>query len=196
MRRIRSILPSLAVLVLAGCGGASDAVAGPAARTPAASAVPSGHGGAHLDLVAYSVVKGAFDKLVPAFQATDAGRGVDIATSYGASGDQSRKVASGLPADVVNFSTAPAVTRLVATGLVDPSWSDVGHQGIVADSVVTIVVRKGNPKAIHDWSDLLAPGVEVVTPNRCPAGRPSGTCSRPTRRQATAARTRRPGWTS
>jgi len=172
MRPISLALPALAVLALAGCGGASDAVGAPAPAPAAAtaSASPSRHAGGHLDLVAYSVPKAAFDRLIPAFQATDAGRGVDIAASYGASGDQSRKVVSGLPADVVNFSLVSDVTRLVKANLVDPDWSSDEHHGIVADSVVTIMVRKGNPKGIHDWSDLLQPGLEVVTPNPLSSG--------------------------
>jgi sulfate transport system substrate-binding protein len=171
-RRLLSALPLLAAISLtAACGGASDAVGGSAAAavsTPSASST-TGTGGT-LDLVAYSVVKSAFDKLIPAFQATDDGRGVQINASYGASGDQSRKVESGLHADVVNFSLEPDVTRLVDDGLIDANWQQDGHNGIVSGSVVTIVVRKGNPKGIHDWDDLTKDGVEVVTPNPLSSG--------------------------
>ena len=90
--------------------------------------------------------------------------------SYGASGDQSRKVAAGAAADFVNFSVEPDVTRLVDAGLVDASWNTGAHKGIPFGSVVTIVVRKGNPKGIKDWDDLLKPGVEVVTPNPFSSG--------------------------
>jgi sulfate transport system substrate-binding protein len=169
--RLLLAIPLLAALGLtAGCGGASDVVSGraAAATTPAPSATPAA--GGTLNLVAYSVVKSAFDKLIPAFQATDAGRGVQINASYGASGDQSRKVESGLPADIVNFSLAPDVTRLVGDGLVDAGWQNDGHNGIVSTSVVTIVVRKGNPKGIHDWDDLIRDGVQVVTPNPLSSG--------------------------
>jgi sulfate/thiosulfate transport system substrate-binding protein len=166
-RRALMTLPLLATMGLtAACGGASDVVGGPAA----AAAVQTPATGGSLNLVAYSVVKSAFDKLIPAFQATEAGRGVQINPSYGASGDQSRKVESGLPADVVNFSLAPDVTRLVGDGLVDAGWQNDGHNGIVSTSVVTIVVRKGNPKGIHDWDDLVRDGVEVVTPNPLSSG--------------------------
>jgi sulfate transport system substrate-binding protein len=171
-RRLLVSLPLLAAVGLtAGCGGASDIAGGPAAAavtTPVASSLPAL--GGSLNLAAYSVVKSAFDKLIPAFQATDAGRGVQINASYGASGDQSRKVESGLPADVVNFSLAPDVTRLVGDGLVDAGWANDDHRGIVSSSVVTIVVRKGNPKGIHDWDDLVKDGVEVVTPNPLSSG--------------------------
>jgi sulfate transport system substrate-binding protein len=95
---------------------------------------------------------------------------VQFQQSYGASGDQSRKVAAGEPADFVNFSVEPDITRLVDAGLVDPSWNANAHKGIPFGSVVTIVVRKGNPKGIKDWDDLLKPGVEVVTPNPFSSG--------------------------
>ena len=90
--------------------------------------------------------------------------------SYGASGDQSRKVAAGAEADFVNFSVEPDITRLVDAGLVDASWNADQYKGIPFGSVVTIVVRKGNPKGVKDWDDLLQPGLEVVTPNPFSSG--------------------------
>ncbi|MFZ1288183.1 MAG: sulfate ABC transporter substrate-binding protein [Candidatus Phosphoribacter sp.] len=154
-----------AAMVMAGCagGGASDTVG-------ASAGGPVGSGGGTVNLFAYAVPKVGYDKLIPAFQATQAGKGVQFQQSYGASGDQSRKVAAGAEADVVSFSVEPDVTRLVAGGLVDASWSANKHQGIPFGSVVTIVVRKGNPKGIADWDDLLKDGVEVVTPNPFSSG--------------------------
>src|ERR687888_663070 len=64
-----------------------------------------------LALVAYSTPKDAYAKLIPAFEKTAAGAGVEFAQSYGASGDQERAVAAGLPADIVNLSLAPDVDR-------------------------------------------------------------------------------------
>src|SRR5579875_4000876 len=69
-----------------------------------------------LTLVAYSTPAEAYAQIIPAFQKTPAGQGVQFHTSYGASGQQSRAVAAGLPADVVAFSLAPDVTRLVSDG--------------------------------------------------------------------------------
>src|SRR5436305_1651758 len=85
-RRRRPVLalPVVGALTLAGCGGASDAVGAPATPVPIVrtTAPTTGTGtGGKLDLVAYSVVKAAFDQLIPAFQATEAGRGVQIAAS-------------------------------------------------------------------------------------------------------------------
>jgi sulfate/thiosulfate transport system substrate-binding protein len=126
--------------------------------------------GKHLTLVAYSTPQGAFEKLVPAFQATSAGKGVTFSQSYGPSGEQSRAVANGLKADVVNFSLDPDVERLVKAGLVSPSWNSNPTHGFVTDSVAVIIVRKGNPKHITSWSDLVKPGVGVLTPNPFTSG--------------------------
>src|SRR5688572_16518151 len=115
-----------ASLVMTACagGGASDTVGA------AAAAAPAGDGGSTVNLYAYAVPKVGYDALIPAFQATEAGRGVQFQQSYGASGDQSRKVAAGAEADVVNFSVEPDVTRLVDAGLVDAGWNAGEHGGI------------------------------------------------------------------
>ncbi|HEV7173346.1 sulfate ABC transporter substrate-binding protein [Pedococcus sp.] len=156
-------------MVMAACagGGSSDTVVTGAAGAQAQDAAATS---STLSLFAYSTPKPGFDTVIPAFTRTAAGKGVQLQQSYGASGDQSRKVAAGAPADVVTFSTEPDVTRLVKAGLVDKSWNAGPHRGIAFGSVVTIVVRKGNPKGIHDWDDLLKPGVEVVTPNPFSSG--------------------------
>lgn len=152
-------------LVMSACagGGASDTAGAEAQGADQAST-------STLNLYAYAVPKVGFDKVIPAFNATEAGRGVTFQQSYGASGDQSRKVAAGAPADVVNFSVEPDVTRLVDAGLVAADWNAGEHKGVPFGSVVTIVTRKGNPKGIEDWDDLLEPGVEVVTPNPFSSG--------------------------
>ncbi len=123
-----------------------------------------------LALVAYSTPQGAFEKLIPAFEATTAGKGLSFSQSYGPSGEQSRAVANGLHADVVNFSLAPDVEKLVKAGLVSPSWNKNATHGFVTDSVAVIIVRKGNPKHITGWSDLVKPGVQVLTPNPFTSG--------------------------
>src|SRR4051795_11989649 len=153
---------ALLALVVAACGGASDETG---SAPKAASA-----GGTKLSLVAYSVPKPGFDKVIPLFEQTDQGKGVSFSQSYGPSGDQSRKVESGLPTDVVNFSLEPDVTRLVKSGQVADDWNSDEHKGVPFGSVVTIIVRKGNPKGIKTWDDLLKPGVEVVTPNPFSSG--------------------------
>ncbi len=143
--------------LLAACGGGST-------DTPGGVDISSGS--RHLNLIAYATPKPGFDLIIPAFRATPEGHGIGFSQSYGASGDQSRKVARGLPADVVNFSVAPDVTRLVKAGVVDKDWENQApNHSVPFGSVVALVVRQGNPKNIHDWSDLLRPGITVVTPN-------------------------------
>ena len=77
----------------------------------------------------------------------------------------------GLKADVVAFSLEPDVTRLVKDGIVDASWNANPHKGMVTDSVVALAVRKGNPKGIKGWADLVKPGVQVITPEPVHLGR-------------------------
>src|SRR4051794_2044858 len=163
-RTITSAFAAAALAVgLAACGGASDS-------TSDAGDASAAKGDVNLNLVAYAVPKPGFDKLIPAFQKTDAGKGVTFSQSYGASGDQSRKVEAGLDTDFVNFSVEPDVTRLVKAGLVDEDWNQDANKGLAFGSVVTIVVRKGNPKGIKNWDDLLQSGLEVVTPNPFSSG--------------------------
>ncbi|ANZ27663.1 MULTISPECIES: sulfate ABC transporter substrate-binding protein [Rhodococcus] len=156
-------LAALGATVLTACsGGSSDTVGG---------GESSGDGsGGTINLYAYAVPKPGFDKLIPAFQATEEGADVEFQQSYGASGDQSRKVKDGAEADFVNFSVEPDITRLVDAGLVEADWNSGPYNGIPFGSVVTIVVREGNPKNITDWDDLLQPGLEVVTPNPFSSG--------------------------
>jgi sulfate/thiosulfate-binding protein len=172
---LSTALGAAALMALAACsGGSSDVVGnsgGGAVTGSATSAGAAANGsGGTINLYAYAVPKPGFDKVIPAFNATAAGKGVAFQQSYGASGDQSRKVASGAVADVVNFSVEPDVARLVDAGLVDASWNAGPRHGIPFGSIVTIVVRKGNPKNISTWDDLLRPGVEVVTPNPFSSG--------------------------
>lgn len=118
-----------------------------------------------LSLVGFAVPKAGNNAAQKEFAKTDEGKGVVWKESYGASGDQSRAVAGGLKADYVHFSVSPDVTRLVDAGLVEDTWDDGEHKGIVTDSVVVLVVREGNPKNIQTWDDLVKPGVSIVTPN-------------------------------
>lgn len=157
------LLTSLAV---AACGGASD-TAGEEEAAPAAS---SGGKQTSLSLVAYSTPQVVYDEIVPAFAQTDAGKGVTVKSSFGASGDQSRAVEAGQKADYVSFSIEPDMTRLVEADLVAPDWASTPTKGFVTTSVVSFIVRKGNPKNIKTWADLLKPGVEVLTPNPFTSG--------------------------
>lgn len=140
-------------------------VAGASVLLPAAGAAGSG-----VSLVAYSTPKAAYTVLIKDFEATSAGRGVTFTQSYGPSGTQATAVVSGLHATVVNFSLSPDMEKLVKAGLVSPAWDKGPTKGMVTDSVVAFVVRKGNPKHIKTWADLVRAGVGVVTPNPFSSG--------------------------
>jgi sulfate/thiosulfate transport system substrate-binding protein len=154
-------------------GLASTLALAACASTDAPSDAAASSGGGKqvtLSLVAYSTPQAAYGKIIAAFQKTPAGKNVKFTQSYGASGDQSRAVASGLPADYVAFSLETDMTRLVDAKIVDPSWNTDEHKGMVTDSVVSLVTRKGNPKHIKVFQDLVKPGVDVITPNPFSSG--------------------------
>jgi sulfate/thiosulfate-binding protein len=151
--RFAAALLVAGALLAAGCGGSG------------------GSGGSdRLTLVAYSTPREAYEQLIPEFQKTDAGKGVGFSQSYGSSGDQSRAVQNGLAADVVTLALEPDMTKLVDAGLVAGDWSAEDHKGMITNSVVVFVTRKGNPKNIRSWDDLVKPGVEVITPNPFTSG--------------------------
>jgi sulfate transport system substrate-binding protein len=153
------MLVALPAVVAVGCGGPAEE-----------GAAASDGDGPKLALVAYSTPKEAYAELIPAFQKTTAGKGISFTQSYGASGDQSRAVAAGLPADIVALSLAPDVDKLVEPGIVDANWADTPTDGFVTNSVVVLAVRKGNPKGIKTWEDITKDGVEVITPNPFTSG--------------------------
>jgi sulfate/thiosulfate transport system substrate-binding protein len=160
MKRIRipgllAATAVLAALVFAACGG---------------SASSGDKAGGQVNLVAYSTPQEAYQAIIPRFQQTAAGKGTTFKQSYGASGDQERAVEAGLPADVVALSLAPDINKLVKAELVAPNWANDRYHGFVTNSVVVFTVRKGNPKNIKTWDDLLGPGVQVVTPNPFTSG--------------------------
>src|SRR3954466_16040862 len=160
MRTRLLAIPAVAALAAAGCGGASDS------KDASSGSAAGGAGKQQLSLVAYSTPEVVYDQVIPQFQKTEAGSGVIFKTSYGASGDQSRAVEAGQKADVVTFSLEPDLDRLVKAGLA----SDSAAGKWVSTSVVSFIVRKGNPKNIKTWDDLVKPGVEVVTPNPFSSG--------------------------
>ena len=150
----------VAAVVAVGCGDDADGSAGTA----------GGGGDGTLTLVGYTTPREVYEEVIPAFQATPAGEGIDVEQSYGPSGDQSRAVEAGLAADVLALSLAPDITRLEEPGVVDPTWDDGPTQGFVSTSVVVFLVREGNPKGIQTWDDLVEDDVEVITPNPFSSG--------------------------
>src|SRR5580692_9635189 len=139
-----------------------------AAAPLALLALPTAAGaqpGASVNLVAYSTPKPAYTVLAQDFAKTKGGAGVTVSPSFGPSGTQATSVVDGLPADVVNFSLEPDLSKLVKAGLVSSSWDKNATKGMVTDSIVSFIVRPGNPKHITTWADLVKTGVGVVTPN-------------------------------
>src|ERR1043166_6478768 len=126
--------------------------------------------GTTLNLIAYSTPKPVLQKLLSRFGHQPAGQGVSFTQSYGPSGSQAKAIAAGQPADVAFLSTGLDIDTIVDAGLVSKSWTQTAHGGIAANSVVAFVVRPGNPKHIHTWTDLTKPGVQVVTPNPFSSG--------------------------
>jgi sulfate/thiosulfate transport system substrate-binding protein len=149
-------------LVATACGGSSGGSTGAAATT-------GPNAGQSVAIVGYSVPKPAYDALEAGFAKTDPGKGVKFSETFGASGTQSKAVAAGQKADYVNFSTGPDMTKLVPK-FVAADWNAGSTKGVIADSVVVIAVRKGNPLHITGWDDLIKPGIKIVTPDPASSG--------------------------
>ena len=95
------------------------------------------------------------------------GETVSIKQSHGGSGKQGRSVIDGLEADVVTLALAYDVDALAEKGnLIPKDWQKrLGHNSAPYTSTIVFLVRKGNPKGVRDWDDLIKPGISVITPN-------------------------------
>jgi sulfate/thiosulfate transport system substrate-binding protein len=94
------------------------------------------------------------------------GQDVTVSQSHGGSGKQARSVIDGLEADVVTLALAYDVDAVAKSGLIAPNWQTrLPNNSAPYTSTIVFLVRKGNPKKIHDWNDLTRPGVAVITPN-------------------------------
>ena len=108
-----------------------------------------------------------YNKVFTDYWKKKTGDDVTIRDSNGGSGKQARAVIDGLAADVVTLGLAPDIDAIAATAhLLDPKWqARLPDNSTPYTSTIVFLVRKGNPKAIKDWPDLIKPGIEVVTPN-------------------------------
>jgi sulfate/thiosulfate-binding protein len=156
-----ALLVLLVAVFAAGCGGGGNEATG-----------ADSSAGAKLDVVGYSTPESVYtEALEPAFEKTPQGKGISFSNSFGASGDQSRAVVAGQPASVVHFSQAGDMERLVEEGeIVSKDWERQPHGGIATDSLVVLVVRKGNPQGIRSFDDLQTKDVGIVTPNPFSSG--------------------------
>ena len=94
------------------------------------------------------------------------GISVTIKQSHGGSGKQARSVIDGLEADVISLALAGDIEAIATRGLIDPAWQGrLAERSAPYTSTIVFVVRRGNPKQIADWSDLVKPGVGVITAN-------------------------------
>ncbi|MCX6400334.1 MAG: extracellular solute-binding protein [Propionibacteriales bacterium] len=125
-----------------------------------------------IGIYGFAVPQAANEAIADEFNKTDEGKGVKFSGSYGASGEQSRKVADtkGKDVDYVHFSLEGDVTRLVDAGLVDEDWNAGPNKGIVSSSVAVIAVEKGNPLGIKGWEDLTRDDVDVITADPASSG--------------------------
>ncbi|HXE79844.1 MAG TPA: sulfate ABC transporter substrate-binding protein [Vicinamibacterales bacterium] len=155
----RLILAALFALTLAGCGRAGDSGAG------------SGASGGAVEIlnVSYDPTRELYTEINQAFAAEwqkRTGQRVTIQQSHGGSGKQARAVIDGLEADVVTLALAYDVDAVAAAGLIEPGWQKrLPQNSAPYTSTIVFLVRKGNPKGIRDWGDLVKPGVQVITPN-------------------------------
>jgi sulfate transport system substrate-binding protein len=164
------LLTVLIALVVAGCGGGGSSTGSGSAGEESSG---GSSGGAKLSVVGYSTPESVYaETLEPAFEKTAQGSGVSFSNSFGASGDQSRAVAAGQPASIVHFSTGSDMERLVEEGeLVSKDWNKNQYKGIATDSLVVILVEKGNPLGIKSFKDLEEnEEAEVITPNPFSSG--------------------------
>ncbi len=168
------LLTLLLALALAGCGGGDSSTSAGSTESGSTESSSGGGGeGGKLSVVGYSTPESVYaEALEPAFEKTPQGSGVSFSNSFGASGDQSRAVAAGQPASVVHFSVSSDMERLVEEGeLVSKSWEKQPYGGYATDSVVVILVEKGNPLGIKSFKDLEEnEEAEVITPNPFTSG--------------------------
>jgi sulfate/thiosulfate transport system substrate-binding protein len=107
-----------------------------------------------------------FNKSFTAHWKAKTGDTVTIKQSHGGSGKQARAIIDGLEADVTTLALAYDIDAIQEKGLIKPGWQkEFPHNSSPYTSTIVFLVRKGNPKGIKDWSDLVKPGVKVITPN-------------------------------
>jgi len=107
-----------------------------------------------------------FNNSFAAYWQQKAGQKVTVKQSHGGSGKQARAVIDGLEADVVTLALAYDIDAIAEKGLIKPGWQkELPHNSSPYTSTIVFLVRKGNPKNIKNWDDLIKPGVSVITPN-------------------------------
>ncbi|MFC5699677.1 sulfate ABC transporter substrate-binding protein [Cohnella faecalis] len=117
-----------------------------------------------------------YNKKFAAYWKKKTGQTVEVKQSHGGSGKQARSVIDGIKADVVTLALSLDITQIQKAGLIDAKWEDkLPYHSSPYTSTIVFVVRKGNPKKIKDWNDVVKDGVEVITPNPKTGGAPRWT---------------------
>ena len=151
-----AIAASLAIAgIFSGCGSSDKAA--------------SNDGKITLTNVSYDPTRELYQQYNPVFQKyykDKTGKDVEIVQSHGGSGGQARSVIEGSKADVVTLALAHDITLIEKAGLIKSDWiKDFPKDSSPYTSTIVFLVRKDNPKNIHDWDDLVKPGVNVITPD-------------------------------
>ena len=137
-----------------------------------AAIIPASHAQKKIELlnVSYDPTRELYQELNPVFikqWKAKTGQDLVIKQSHGGAGKQARAVIDGLEADVVTLALAYDIDEIgQLTGKIAPDWQKkLAHNSSPYTSTIVFLVRKGNPKGIKDWDDLVKPGVSVITPN-------------------------------
>ncbi len=153
---VSGLAAPIAALTMIGCGGAPPAA-------------PGGSDPVKILNVSYDPTRELYREFDAAFAShwkIKTGQTVTVRTSHGGSGSQARAVIDGLEADVVTLALAFDVDAIATAGLTDKGWqARLPHNSTPYTSTIVFLVRKGNPRNIKDWGDLVKPGIQVITPN-------------------------------
>jgi sulfate transport system substrate-binding protein len=148
---------------------AAAALAAALLLAPAAPALAADAKEVTLLNVSYDPTRELYEQFNAAFARhwqAKAGQAVTVKQSHGGSGKQARSVLDGLEADVVTLALAYDVDAVAKGGLIKAGWQQrLPDNASPYTSTIVFLVRKGNPKGIQDWDDLVKPGVQVITPN-------------------------------
>ena len=165
------VAAALAALVaLAGCGGGSGSSAAGSGSAAAGSAAAGADGGTvKITNVSYDPTRelyAAYNELFRDHYKAEKGVDVEITQSHGGSGAQARSVTEGAAADVVTLALAHDITLIEDAGMINPGWEEeFADDSSPYTSTIVFLVRKGNPKNIQDWDDLVKDGVDIINPN-------------------------------
>lgn len=174
-RALRLLGAAVALTAASACASApgspsvAPASTAPAVGKSAEAAKPAAAGAVELLNVSYDPTRELWrdinDHFIPAYQ-KETGNTVTINQSHGGSSTQARAVIDGLEADVVTLASFLDTDAIRQKGLINPGWIDrLPQRSLPYYSTVVFVVRKGNPKGIADWPDLVKLGIETITPN-------------------------------